>query len=155
MAQRRQTVATRDSVRIIVYIKKKDCGGSDPTLSKILEAKVVVMNIQIFGTKKSADTRKAERFFKERGIKFQFVDLKEKGLSKGEFNSVKQAVGGIDKLIDENAKDKDTLALMKYTADEDKEEKLLENQHLLVQPIVRNGKKATVGYQPEVWKAWD
>ena len=113
------------------------------------------MNIQIFGTKKSADTRKAERFFKERGIKFQFVDLKEKGLSKGEFNSVKQAVGGIDKLIDENAKDKDTLALIKYIADEDKEEKLLENQQLLVKPIVRNGKQATVGYQPEVWKGWD
>ena len=113
------------------------------------------VNIQIFGTKKSADTRKAERFFKERGIKFQFVDLKEKGLSKGEFNSVKQAVGGIDKLIDENAKDKDTLALIKYIADEDKEEKLLENQQLLVQPIVRNGKQATVGYQPDVWKGWD
>ena len=113
------------------------------------------MNIQIFGTKKSADTRKAERFFKERGIKFQFVDLKEKGLSKGEFNSVKQAVGGIDNLIDENAKDKDTLALIKYIADEDKEEKLLENQKILVQPIVRNGKQATVGYQPEVWKGWD
>ena len=113
------------------------------------------MNIQIFGTKKSADTRKAERFFKERGIKFQFVDLKEKGLSKGEFNSVKQGVGGIDKLIDENAKDKDTLALIKYIADEDKEEKILENQQILVQPIVRNGKKATVGYQPDVWKGWD
>ncbi len=113
------------------------------------------MNIQIFGTKKSADTRKAERFFKERGIKFQFVDLKEKGLSKGEFNSVKQVVGGLDNLIDENAKDKDTLALIKYIADEDKEEKLLENQQILVQPIVRNGKKATVGYQPEVWKGWD
>ena len=113
------------------------------------------MNIQIFGTKKSADTRKAERFFKERGIKFQFVDLKEKGLSKGEFNSVKQAVGGIDKLIDENAKDKDALALVKYIADEDKEEKILENQQILVQPIVRNGKKATVGYQPEVWKNWE
>ena len=98
--------------------------------------------------------RKAERFFKERGIKFQFVDLKEKGLSKGEFNSVKQAVGGLDKLIDENAKDKDTLALIKYIADEDKEEKILENQQILVQPIVRNGKKATVGYQPDVWKGW-
>ena len=105
--------------------------------------------------KKSADTRKAERFFKERGIKFQFVDLKEKGLSKGEFNSVKQAVGGIDKLIDDNAKDKDTLALIKYIVDEDKEEKILENQQVLIQPIVRNGKKATVGYQPEVWKGWD
>ena len=113
------------------------------------------MKIQIFGTKKSADTRKAERYFKERGIKFQFVDLKEKGLSKGEFNSVKQAVGGIDKLIDENAKDKDTLALIKYIADEDKEEKILENQQILVQPIVRNGRQATVGYQPEVWKKWE
>ena len=112
------------------------------------------MNIQIFGTKKSADTRKAERFFKERGVKFQFVDLKEKGLSKGEFNSVKQAVGGLDNLIDENAKDKDILALIKYIADEDKEEKILENQQILVQPIVRNGKKATVGYQPDVWKVW-
>lgn len=113
------------------------------------------MNIQIFGTKKSADTRKAERFFKERNIKYQYVDLKEKGLSKGEFNSVKQAVGGIDKLIDENAKDKDTLALIKYIAEEDKEEKILENQQILVQPIVRNGKKATVGYQPDIWKTWD
>ena len=113
------------------------------------------MNIQIFGTKKSADTRKAERFFKERNIKYQYVDLKEKGRSKGEFNSVKQAVGGIDKLIDENAKDKDTLALIKYIAEEDKEEKILENQQILVQPIVRNGKKATVGYQPDIWKTWD
>ena len=113
------------------------------------------MNIQIFGTKKSADTRKAERFFKERGIKIQFVDLKEKGLSKGEFNSVCQAGGGIDNLIDENAKDKDTLALIKYIAEEDKVEKILENQQILVQPIVRNGKKATVGYQPDVWKGWD
>ena len=113
------------------------------------------MNIQIFGTKKSADTRKAERFFKERGIKFHFVDMKEKGLSKGEFNSVAQAVGGIDKLIDEDAKDKDTLPLIKYIADEDRLEKILENQQILKMPIVRNGKKATVGYQPDVWKGWD
>jgi arsenate reductase-like glutaredoxin family protein len=113
------------------------------------------MNIQIFGTKKSADTRKAERFFKERGIRFQYVNLDEKGLSKGELASVKQAVGGLDAMIDENAKDKNALALLKYIADEDKEEKLLECQQLLKQPIVRNGKKATVGYQPDVWKAWE
>lgn len=113
------------------------------------------MNIQIFGTKKSADTRKAERFFKERGIKFQFVDMKEKGLSKGEFNSVKQAVGGIDNMLDENAKDQDTLALVKHIVAEDKEEKILENQQILILPIVRNGKKATVGYKPEVWKEWE
>ena len=64
-------------------------------------------------------------------------------------------VGGMDALIDENAKDKDTLALSKYTAEEDKLEKILENQQILKMPIVRNGKQATVGYQPEVWKAWE
>ena len=89
------------------------------------------MNIQIFGTKKSADTRKAERFFKERGIKFQYVDLKEKGLSKGEFQKVCQAVGGLDAMIDQNCKDKDLLALIKYLVPEDKEEKVLENQNVL------------------------
>ena len=113
------------------------------------------MNIQIFGTKKSADSRKAERYFKERGIKFQFIDMKEKGLSKGEFNSVKQAVGGLDKMIDEAAKDQDTLALVRYISDEDKEEKVLENQQILLLPIVRNGRQATVGYKPEVWKTWE
>ena len=112
------------------------------------------MNIQIFGTKKSSDTRKAERFFKERGIKYQFIDLKEKGLSKGEFNSVLQAVGGIDALIDQENKDKDLLALIKYIASEDKAEKVFENQGVIRQPIVRNGRQATVGYVPDIWKTW-
>ena len=112
------------------------------------------MNIQIFGTKKSSDTRKAERFFKERGIKFQFVDLKEKAMSKGEFQSVLQAVGGLDAMIDQNCKDKDLLALIKYIAAEDKAQKVLENQSVLKLPVVRNGKAATVGYQLEVWKTW-
>ena len=112
------------------------------------------MNIQIFGTKKSSDTRKAERFFKERGIKFQFVDLKEKAMSRGEFQSVLQAVGGLDAMIDQNCKDKDLLALIKYIAAEDKAQKVLENQSVLKLPVVRNGKAATVGYQPDVWKAW-
>ena len=113
------------------------------------------MNIQIFGTKKSADTRKAERFFKERGIRFQSVDLKEKGLSKGEFQSVLQAVGGLDNLIDQNHKDKDLLALIKYITESDKADKVFENQQVIVQPIVRNGRQATVGYKPEVWKTWE
>lgn len=113
------------------------------------------MNIQIFGTKKCAETRKADRYFKERGIKVQFIDLKEKGMSKGEFTSVKQAVGGIDKLIDGNGKDKNTLALLAYLSEADKEEKLLENQQLMKTPVVRNGRMATVGYQPEVWKEWE
>ncbi len=92
------------------------------------------MNVQIFGTKKSFDTKKAQRFFKERRIKVQFIDLKEKEMSKGELTSVMQAVGGIDKLLNP---------------------KLLENQQVLAEPIVRNGKKATVGYCPDVWGAWE
>ena len=113
------------------------------------------MNIQIFGTKKCNDTKKAERFFKERGIKVQFVDMKEKGMSKGEFTSVAQANGGIENMIDPDAKDKDTLALIKYIADEDKLEKVLENQQVIKTPIVRNGKLSTIGYQPDVWKKWE
>ena len=99
------------------------------------------MNIQIFGTKKCFDTKKAERYFKERNIKYQLIDLKEKGMSKGEYTSVKQAVGGLDVMLNDDCKDKD--------------EKVLENQKVLKSPIVRNGKKATIGYQPEVWKTWD
>ena len=113
------------------------------------------MNIQIFGTKKSKDSQKAERFFKERGIKFQYVDMKIKGLSKGEFESVRKAVGGLDAMIDRNCKDKDLLALITYIAEEARAEKVLENQSVLLLPIVRNGKQATVGYQPEVWKKWE
>ena len=77
------------------------------------------MNIQIFGTKKCNDTKKAQRFFKERGIKFQFIDMTEKGMSKGEFNSVAQVNGGLDNMINWDGKDKDLLALIKYIADED------------------------------------
>ena len=89
------------------------------------------MNIQIFGTKKSFDSKKAERYFKERGIKYQFIDMKEKGLSKGEFNAVCQAVGGYEKLIDPDCRDKDLLALIRYIAEEDRAEKILENQKIL------------------------
>ena len=110
------------------------------------------MNIQIFGTKKCNDTKKAERFFKERGIKFQFIDMKEKGMSKGELTSVASANGGIMNMIDPDAKDKDTVALIQYIADEDKLEKLLENQQIIKTPVVRNGKQSTLGYQPDVWK---
>jgi arsenate reductase-like glutaredoxin family protein len=114
----------------------------------------VLMNIQIFGTKKSSDTRKAERFFKERGIKYQFIDMKEKELSKGEFNSVMQAVGGVDAMIDPACKDKDLLALVTYISADERAEKVMENQSVLRQPIVRNGRMATVGYAPDVWKTW-
>lgn len=113
------------------------------------------MNIQIFGTKKSFDTKKAQRYFKERRIGFQFIDLKEKGMSKGELRSVANAVGGLDKLINPDAKDADTVALLQYLAADQKFEKVLDNQQVLCEPVVRNGKKATVGYQPDVWKDWE
>lgn len=112
------------------------------------------MNIQIFGTKKCFDTKKSQRYFKERSIKYQFIDMQEKGMSKGEYNSVKQAVGGLDVMLNENCKDKDILALIKYISEEDRDEKVLLNQKVLKTPIVRNGKQATVGYQPEIWKTW-
>lgn len=113
------------------------------------------MNIQIFGTKKSFDTKKAQRYFKERRIKFQFIDLREKEMSKGELQSVMRAVGGLDALIDPKAKDQDTVALITYLAESQKFDKLLENQQILREPIVHNGKQATVGYEPDTWKTWE
>lgn len=113
------------------------------------------MNIQIFGTKKDFDSKKAERFFKERGVNYQWIDMKEKGMSKGEFLSVCQAVGGIDHLLDTDSKDKDLLALLNHLSPEDRREKILENQRIIRTPIVRNKNQATVGYQPEIWKGWE
>ena len=116
------------------------------------------MNIQIFGTKKCNDTKKAERFFKERGIKFQFIDMKEKGMSKGELTSVASFLGGIEALVNPDAKDQDALALFPACY-YDREALLIpaiqEAPWLLRTPIVRNGKQATVGYQPDVWKKWE
>lgn len=110
------------------------------------------MNIQIFGAPKSFDTKKAERWFKERGIRFQAVDLKQKGMSRGELDSVLRAVGGLETLLDPNAKD---AAMLQYLAfEEDKLERVLENPMLLRAPIVRNGRLATVGYCPQVWESW-
>ena len=113
------------------------------------------MNIQIFGTKKSFDTKKAQRWFKERRIRFQFVDLREKDMSKGELRLVMQAAGGLDAVLDPKANDADTLALVQNLAESQRFDKLLENQQLLREPIVRNGRQATVGYRPEVWETWE
>ena len=112
------------------------------------------MNIQIFGTKKCNDTKKAERFFKERGIKYQFVDMKDKGMSKGEFNSVAQVNGGLENMVNWEGKDKDLLALIKYIADEDKLRKILDNPQVIKTPVGRNGKQSTLGYHPYIWKTW-
>ena len=109
------------------------------------------MNIQIFGKSKCFDTKKAQRYFKERGIKFQAVDLLKYGISRGELMSVKNAVG-LEALLDPKAADAPLVTCLAY--EQDKLEKLLDNPALLRTPIVRNGKQATVGYCPEVWKAW-
>ena len=113
------------------------------------------MNIQLFGKKKCFDTKKAERWFKERRIKFQSVDLLRFGLSGGEFDSVLRAVGGVDKLIDWDKRAPE-IDLMRYMDDRiAKEDKLFDHPELMKTPVVRNGKKATVGYCPEVWKKWE
>ncbi len=113
------------------------------------------MNVQIFARNKCFDSKKAQRWFKERGIKFQLVDLDQKGLSKGEMDSVLRSVGGIESLIDYNSKDKDALLLKYLGSEQAKLEKLLENPRLIKSPIVRNGKVATLGYAPEVWEKWE
>lgn len=113
------------------------------------------MNIQIFGSNKCFDTKKAERYFKERRIKYQYVDLSRFGLSAREFDSILHAVGGIDKLIDWDGKSPE-ITLMRYMDDaRAKEDKVFDNPMLMKTPIVRNGKLATVGYCPEVWAQWE
>ena len=124
-------------------------------MKKLHEMRAYNMNIQIFGTKKCFDTKKAERYFKERRVKYQLIDMKEKGMSRGEFNSILKAAGGLDALIDENCKDKDLILLIQYLTDTDKLEKVFENQHVIRTPVVRNGREATVGFQPDVWKGWE
>lgn len=110
------------------------------------------MNIQLVGTKKCQDTRKTERYFKERKIPFQFIDLTVRGLSKGELDKVRAAVGGLENLIDKTGKEYEKRNL-KYLV-HNVEEMLLNHPLLLRTPIVRNGAKATVGYCPEVWSSW-
>ena len=113
------------------------------------------MNIQIFGKSKCFDTKKAERYFKERGIKFQSIDILSKGMSKGEFNSVSSAVGGYENLIDTSSKAYKESTMQYLAYEEDKIEKPLETPAMFKTPVVRNGKQATVGYQPDVWKQWE
>ena len=112
------------------------------------------MNIQIFGKSKCFDTKKAERYFKERRIPFQSIDVIRYGMAPREFESVLRAVGGVDNLIDWNVKHPD-INLMKYMDDAAaKEDKVYDNPKLMKTPVVRNGKQATVGYCPEVWETW-
>ncbi len=112
------------------------------------------MNIQIFGRSKCFDSKKAERWFKERGIKFQLIDLDSKGLSPKELDGVIAAVG-LEALIDAKSKSKDAAVIKYLGSDGAKRDKLLEDPKLIKSPIVRNGRQATVGYAPEVWGSWE
>ncbi len=111
------------------------------------------MNIQIFGKKKCFDTKKAERYFKERRIKFQKIDMVSKGMSLGELKSVAQAIG-LDNLVNESHPSYHD-SLYPYTSEYDRKiEILTEYPEIIHTPIVRNGKKATLGFQPDEWEKW-
>ena len=111
------------------------------------------MNIQIFGTKKCFDTKKAERFFKERKIKYQFIDISEKSMSKGEMNNVLRTIE-VNDLLNSKCKDYTKLNLNNIRSKEVKIELLLKNQSVMNTPVVRNGKEATVGFKEDIWKKW-
>ncbi|HXU00745.1 MAG TPA: ArsC/Spx/MgsR family protein [Polyangia bacterium] len=113
------------------------------------------LNLQLFGTKKSKETRAAERFFKERGISPHIVDLAQKGMSAGELRNVAARVGGFEALIDREGQryvDKG----LKYAAPTGPriEQMLIADPLLLKMPIARAGNRATVGYAPDVWQSW-
>jgi arsenate reductase len=112
------------------------------------------MNIQIFGAKKCFDTQKAERYFKERKIKYQYVDILKFGFSKGEFESVKCTVG-LAGMINVGCNEYVALNMDKIRTEGVRAEILFNNPKLYKTPIIRNGKKATVGYMPDVWKEWE
>lgn len=111
------------------------------------------MNIQIFGSSKCFDTKKAERWFKERRIKYQYIDLPKKGLSHGEYRAVRQKLSFAE-LVNTKCRAYADL-YMAYITPEAAEEKLLDNPQLFNTPIVRNGKQVTLGYRPEVWETWE
>ena len=112
------------------------------------------MNIQIYSRNKCFASKKAERWFKERGIKFQLIDLDRKGMSPRELESVISAVG-LENLIDEKSKSPDAAAMRYLSSREQKIEKLLDDPRLIKSPVVRNGRQATVGCCPEIWEKWE
>ena len=113
------------------------------------------MNIQIFGKNKCFDTKKAERYFKERRIKYQYVDLLRYGLSGKEFDAVLRGVAGVDNLINWDHKSQE-ITNMRYMDDiRAKEDKVFDDPSLMRTPIVRNGKQVTLGYCPEIWETWE
>ena len=107
------------------------------------------MGLQIFGTRRCPDTRKAQRFFRERGAAYQFIDLAEKGISPGELASVRAAVGGAALVDTEGKRFRDRgLAFQDF----DTEAEILADPLLLKTPIVRAGRRAVIGHDPAGWK---
>ena len=111
--------------------------------------------VQIFGTRKCPETRKAERFFKERRVSFQMIDIAEKGPSPGELRKIAAAVGGVEALIDREGRRYLERGL-KYAAPTGPriEQALLDDPLLMRTPVVRSGPRATVGFVPDLWLAW-
>lgn len=113
------------------------------------------MNIQIYGKPKCFESKKAERYFKERRIKYQYIDLSRQTMSPGEYRNIKNAAGGVKALLDEKSRVYEETGLAYNPYEEAAEQALMEQPLLFKTPIVRNGKKATVGYAPEIWKDWE
>ena len=110
------------------------------------------MNVQIFGTQKSRDTKKALRFFKERGVKPQFVDLSGGKTAPGELKRFVQKVG-LSGLIEKGGKAYEASGLEYLKLSDDALlERLLETPALLKQPLIRSGATATVGWDEALWK---
>lgn len=111
------------------------------------------MNIQIYARKRDFEVQKAERYFKERGIAYQFVDMNKHGMGLKELESVARQVG-LKEMIALNDKDWQSHYVAQLTDEAAALEALRDNPKLLKTPIVRNGRLATVGFKPDVWTQW-
>ncbi len=111
------------------------------------------MNIQIYCGKKNFDCQKAERWFKERGIKYQMIDLAKKTMSPREFEAVRAQVG-VRAMVERHSKSFLESTLAYISGDDVLAGELFLNQHLLKTPVVRNGRFATVGFAPGAWEKW-
>ena len=111
-------------------------------------------DVQVFGTQKCSDTRRALRFFSERRMKAHFVDLKERAASKGELKRFAQKFG-VDALVDRESKRFAALGLKQAKYGEARWLELLEEEPLLLRtPLVRRGNEVAIGVDEEIWKRW-
>jgi len=112
------------------------------------------MNVQIFGTNKCSDTRKALRFFKERRINVHFVDFKVRGPSKGELRRFVQKFGA-DAVIDRDAQRFQALGLQTAFYGDDRWLDIASEEPLILRtPLVRNGNELSIGEAGDIWRSW-